>query len=78
MTLELGIIMKNNFKDNLFNMLEELGKHHNDRAKLIEFYINDRLNKSLASYYEALDKSINYLSKKDELKVLKQIGEEDK
>lgn len=65
------------FKGTLFGMLKELNNYHNDPAKLIEFYINKRLNDSLAAYYDTLDKSITYLSKKNELKILKQLGKEE-
>ena len=59
------------FKDILYSMLNDMSKYHRDKDDLLAYYINKRLNKSLQVYYKELSKSIEYLSSKSELKVLK-------
>lgn len=66
--------MNNNFKHNLNKILEELSDYKKDNAKLIEYYINKRLNDSLVTYYDTLQKSVDFFASKDELKVLKKLN----
>lgn len=55
----------------LNNMLKDLSKYKRDKKDLLEMYINDRLSKSLETYYSELSNSLAYLVKKNELRVLK-------
>ena len=55
----------------LNNMLKDLSKYKRDKKDLLEMYINDRLSKSLETYYSELSNSLTYLVKKNELRVLK-------
>lgn len=66
--------MDNRFKHNLNKILAELSTYKKDNAKLIEYYINKRLNESLSTYYDTLNKSIEYFATKDNLKVLKKLN----
>lgn len=55
----------------LNNMLKDLSKYRRNKKDLLEMYINDRLSKSLETYYSELSNSLAYLVKKNELRVLK-------
>lgn len=52
-------------------ILNDTKNHHRDKSFLIEYYINERLTKSLMSYYKDLSTSVDFLDRKDNLKVLK-------
>lgn len=58
----------------LNDMLKDLSKHKRDKKDLLEMYINDRLSKSLETYYSELSNSLAYLVKKNELRVLKNMA----
>ena len=60
----------------LDSLLEELKQYKRDKNHLMEFYIEERLNKSLEVYYKELTDSIQYLARRDELNVLKKMGKE--
>ncbi len=60
---------------NLDNVLDELQKYKRDKKTLLSVYIQDRLNKSLLTYYKQLTSSIRYYDRKDELRILKKLGE---
>lgn len=65
-------------QDILNSILEDLNKYkHTDRDALFISYINERLNKSFQTYYDELTKSINYLSRKNEIRVAKQLNRND-
>lgn len=55
----------------LNNMLKDLSRYRRNKKDLLEMYINDRLSKSLETYYSELSNSLAYLVKKNELRVLK-------
>ena len=55
----------------LNNMLKDLSKYKRNKKDLLEMYINDRLSKSLETYYAELSNSLACLVKKNELRVLK-------
>lgn len=57
---------------NLLNsFLNDLSKYKRNKKDLMEFYINDRLSKSLEVYYSELYNSLSYLASKNDLRVLK-------
>jgi hypothetical protein len=57
---------------NLLNsFLNDLSKYKRNKKDLMEFYINDRLSKSLEVYYSELYNSLSYLVSKNDLRVLK-------
>ena len=60
---------------NLDNVLDELQKYKRDKKTLLSVYIQDRLNRSLLTYYKQLTSSIRYYDRKDELRILKKLGE---
>lgn len=47
---------------NLINIKNELRKYHRDRKQLERYYVNERLSKSLESYYDELRYSVSYLN----------------
>ena len=58
----------------LYCFLDDLSKHKRDRDKLMEFYINDRLSKSIEVYYKELYNSLNYLVSKNNIRVLREFN----
>ena len=59
---------------NLNLVLQDLQRHKRERATLLPMYIQLRLNKSLLTYYKQLASSMRYYDRKDELKILKNLG----
>ena len=55
-------------------VLEELSDYKHNRAEVLYNNINERLNKSLKSYYEELQGSVNTLNYRNSLNVLKKIN----
>lgn len=55
---------------NLTNIKNELSKHHRDKSTLLFIYVQDRLNKSLRSYYSDLSKSAIYLKNRSPKNVI--------
>ena len=55
----------------LNNMLKDIEKYKRCKKDLMEYYIQERLSKSLETYYKQLSYSLEYLISKDNLKVLK-------
>ena len=47
-------------------IIEDLKHYHRSKKDLQIMYINDRLNKSLQTYYKELSESFNYLSSRNE------------
>lgn len=56
--------------ENLQNVLHDLSKHKRDRNTLLMTYVEERLNKSLQSYYEELTDSFDFLKYKNSQTVL--------
>ena len=52
------------FKQELLSIRNDLNKHHRDKSKLLEYYINTRLNKTIDAYYSDIMDNYNYLNKK--------------
>ena len=61
-----------NFKE-LENIKQELQFYKRDKKQVLLDSINNRLNKSFNNYYEEVINSFTYISKQDELKILKNI-----
>lgn len=66
----------NTFSNILYNMLSDLSHYHRDKATLIQSYVNARLNESLKVYYKELSQSIDYLSDKNNIRVMKKLNEQ--
>ena len=68
-----GVNHKMSFKKNLQNILNELKKKK--KKSSINYYVKERLEKSLNQYYKELNNSINYLSDdRDVIKLAKKIN----
>ena len=64
---------KMSFEKNLQNILKELKQH--EKKSSINYYVKERLEKSLNQYYKELNNSINYLSDdRDVIKLAKKIN----
>ena len=57
-------------------VLEELNDYKHNKAEVLYNNINERLNKSLKSYYEELQESVNTLNYRNGLNVLKKLNNE--
>lgn len=55
-------------------VLKDLQKYKRSKEILLPMYIQLRLDKSLLTYYKQLSSSIKYYDKKDELRILKNLG----
>lgn len=55
----------------LYDIKDELSHFKRNKKDLIIQYINERLNKSLETYYKTLIESIKYAEKQNELKLLR-------
>lgn len=58
----------------IYKMLEELNEHKRDKRYLTQIFIQDRLNKSIETYYDDLTRSYNSLKQKNELHVLRKLN----
>lgn len=64
-------------RNNLDQALEDMSRFHRNKDSLIYAYINDRLNKSLKSYYSELTESVEYLNSKDDLRIAKRLNNDE-
>lgn len=62
----------------LLNMINDLQNYKNDKTRLMQGYIQNRLNQNLTSYYKKLQQSVDFLQRKDSRKVLKKLNKVDK
>lgn len=58
--------------DKLNSFLIDLSQYKHNREDLMKTYIQERLSKSLVTYYDELYNNLTYLMKKEDLKVLKE------
>lgn len=57
----------------LEGMLKDLGLYHRNKNDLKILYINERLNKSLETYYKELSSSLDYLSNRNQENLAKKV-----
>ena len=62
------------FKQELLSIRNDLNKRHRDKSKLLEYYINTRLNKTIDAYYSDIMDSYNYLNNRDEFNMIKRMS----
>lgn len=55
------------------NLIQELQMYKRPKNQLEQYYIQSRLNKSLEVYLDDIQKSIDLMSTKDGIKVIKRI-----
>ena len=67
------------FKDILVTILNDIQSHKRDKTLLMQMYIEDRLNKSLITYYKEISESVEFLNSKDPIKMNRRLyrGDED-
>lgn len=67
------------FKDILDIILNDIQSHKRDKNTLMQMYIEDRLNKSLVTYYKEISESVEFLNSKDPIKMNRRLygGDED-
>ena len=56
------------------NLIQELQMYKRPKNQLEQYYIQSRLNKSLEVYLDDIQKSIDLMSTKDGMKVIKRIN----
>lgn len=61
------------FEKNLQDIKSSIKYYKRDPNTLIKYYINERLNKSLVTYFKTLSSSVYSLSVSDPEKVIKEI-----
>ena len=59
---------------NTLNILKDLNKYKRDKEYLKSFYIEERLNKSLETYYKELIRQSEHLRSKNELRVIRRMN----
>ncbi len=62
------------FEQELLSIRNDLNKYHRDKSKLLEYYINTRLNKTIDAYYSDIMDSYNYLNNRDEFNMIKRMS----
>ena len=62
------------FEQELLLIRNDLNKHHRDKSKLLEYYINTRLNKTIDAYYSDIMDNYNYLNNRNEFNMIKRIS----
>ena len=62
------------FEQELLLIRNDLNKYHRDKSKLLEYYINTRLNKTIDAYYSDIMDSYNYLNNRDEFNMIKRMS----
>ena len=60
-------------KDIIHMSLLDLSERHRPKDKLLEMYIQDRLNASLKVYYDELTKSLERSLNRDSIKTIKRV-----
>ena len=55
-------------------MINDLQSYKRNKEDLLLHYVNERLDTSLTNYYKDLDNSLEYLSRRNELKLLKKLN----
>lgn len=60
-------------QNNLLKLKKELSFYHRDKKILEKYYINNRLNQSLESYYSDLKTSISYLNNRKSENIIKNL-----
>lgn len=61
-------------KKKLYNILDELSKYKRNKEELFPKYVDERLNKSLYTYYKEVTNSFNHLKYKDGKSILRKIN----
>ena len=62
------------FKQELLSIRNDLNKYHRDKSKLLEYYINTRLNKTIDAYYSDIMDNYNYLNNRNEFNMIKRMS----
>ena len=60
-------------KTHLLNIENDLKKHHRPKQQLFNYYVQSRLTKSLQTYYNDLNNSVSYLTKRNPHNVLRKL-----
>lgn len=61
-------------KDILSHILDDLSKHHRSKKEVFMACVEERLNKSLETYQKELDDTFGFLSRRNELRLLKRMN----
>lgn len=67
----------NDFETTLRNMLKDINEYKRDRAGLLEYYIQTRLNLSLENYYKDLMHDYNNIMNRSTKKMLRNLNKEE-
>ena len=64
------------FKSNIDIIFSDLQKYKRDKKTLVEYYLNDRLDKSLNTYITSIDSIVLKLSSRNSLRLLKKLNKD--
>ena len=64
------------FKDKLYFILDDIGKHKRLPSEVMEVAVSQRLDLALTTYIRSLEASANYASKQDSINVLKKMSKQ--
>lgn len=62
--------------NNLRCILEDLNEHKRDRSEIMEKSVSEKLTASVQLYYQELTESLNYLMRRNEIRVLKKLNKD--
>ena len=62
------------FKDKLYNISKDLCAHHRLKDEVMSGAVKERLDSSLTSYIDSINKSYDYLRHRGEIRVLDKIN----
>ena len=62
------------FKDTLLEIYNELNNHKRDRTTVISECIKDRLHNCNEAYKHSLKQSLDYLTNKNDLNIIKKVN----
>ena len=65
------------FSDKLYFILSELGEHKRCKTDVMTDCVKQRLDKALKSYNDSLVDSVNYLSHRDNINLLRRLSRGD-
>lgn len=64
------------FKDKLYFILNDIGKHKRSPDEVMKAAVSKRLDDALKTYEKSLDISVQYTSRQDSLNVLKKLNKQ--
>lgn len=61
-------------KNNIMSILKDIDSMDDDKDRVLETAIKDRLSKSLSTYSSTISYSLDYLQRKEAIKVMRRVN----